>query len=1332
MNDKTHNLTDIQLPETIKEDKLKKDKKRKGDYILGKTLGEGAFGKVKIATHIHTQQKVAIKILDKSKMIEDEDDVVRVQKEIGILKKLRHNNIIQLYEIMESQKHLYLVMEYCENKELFDYIVKNQRLNEMEACSFYQQILNGLEYLHSLKIVHRDLKPENLLLDYNNTIKISDFGLSTNYDGLLSTPCGTPCYAPPEMLRGDDYNGIKSDIWSTGIILYAMLCGALPYAESKEDVILKKITNKEYMIPEFISPLARDLLMRLLQEEPCKRISFKQIKKHPWFNLLRPSITPGLYFGYHKIPIDENVLALVESYGLNKEITKEHLLSNKYDSYTSIYYLCMKQHIKNGNISISDLKSDDYLRFIDSNCLKNVSLDTFLGIKPFSESLEESIDRKSNSIDSSPNRTKPDYDTIQENLIKSLAADNPIEITDKNIMIEKLDDNLCISPNLNKKTHEDTNFSEIKLVQITQNEEITKAKKTKEIESTKSNKIIDTKPHSNRNNIKATINPSIILSSENNTIMNSTITGITAFKQKNKEEKTTLKNPSFKINKNQLNTNRDQPKKAFNVNVNKKFNTNCNSSNKLSEFENKQNVSGAITIKSSFTNINNANNLSNSNVSNIKNTKLINEKSKIKQVHQKQAMSHQQTNKFKDEKICNEVMININITNQDKNKQLKTSSMTIEKAQYDKSTIGILEYIAKRLMKNSSISSTREILEDRTNSFHSNDEQDKDHSNSNQSYKKYSKSSRDECDFNEVVNLLNKKFLPFFEAQKDNYDNNELYKNEETLTINLEENPLKEENKEKQIKNNNLIRKPKGGIFNSNKNKINLTKTNKTRREINNYYVDNDTDHRYESSVERSNSKSGVRSFSFSPDSKTNFKFDNKKQWNKGIIDINNSKELKKIEVISEDEEIALNNTNNKYKNFKKSIVKNPKIEKRVVINLDNNDGSSIFTSHSAATSTKSAKKPTQLNKPAGSLIRGIINMNNLTVSKNLISNSSSKKNSVQNINTKIQNNLINNDSNSSINNQYLKTSFINQTKGKFTKSEINIGENSKTFTYFSNKDESSLSAIKKDNNSLINTNTIINYKPKIIETSAKFSDKKLPEVSISSNTNNLSNQIKNNFKKPTHRKTPSANELYKNNLNFKPLTFPLSKENRSSIKSYCNLPDYSNSITEFNKNVIHSLKVNFNLNLNLSINRCSDNLKENEYESNRPLFKEDIYCINYNDLHLISGPLDVTCIMKFKENIIEIIMVYLKKNNIQFNFDSSKVRFDCKTEDTTVFVLTLYRTYFNNYIYVKFVPKEYNLYEEDLKISQLNCIFVKENREKFEKYRNMFMLLIQKLKKDS
>ena len=180
---------------------INKKQKKKGPYLLGQTLGEGAFAKVKVATQIHTNEKTAIKILDKSRLLEDERDVQRFKKEINILKKLHHKNIIQLYEIMESKKSLYIVMEYCEKGELFDYIVNNGKLSEEESCRLFQQIINGVEYLHEQSIIHRDLKPENILLDNNINIKISDFGLSTFYDKntYLQTPCGTPSYAPPEM-----------------------------------------------------------------------------------------------------------------------------------------------------------------------------------------------------------------------------------------------------------------------------------------------------------------------------------------------------------------------------------------------------------------------------------------------------------------------------------------------------------------------------------------------------------------------------------------------------------------------------------------------------------------------------------------------------------------------------------------------------------------------------------------------------------------------------------------------------------------------------------------------------------------------------------------------------------------------------------------------------------------------------------------------------------------------------------------------------------------------------------------------------------------------------
>ena len=191
----------------------KKNKfKQKGNYILENTIGEGAFAKVKLAKHIITGEKVAIKILPKrnltstNKTIKNNNNISKIKKEINILRRLHHKNIIQLYEIIETENNLYIIMEYCEGKELFDYIVKRKRLAESEACRYFQQIINGVEYLHLCNITHRDLKPENILLDNKKRIRISDFGLSgitSNYNSMLSTPCGTPLYTPPEILRGE-------------------------------------------------------------------------------------------------------------------------------------------------------------------------------------------------------------------------------------------------------------------------------------------------------------------------------------------------------------------------------------------------------------------------------------------------------------------------------------------------------------------------------------------------------------------------------------------------------------------------------------------------------------------------------------------------------------------------------------------------------------------------------------------------------------------------------------------------------------------------------------------------------------------------------------------------------------------------------------------------------------------------------------------------------------------------------------------------------------------------------------------------------------------------
>ena len=254
-----------------------------GDYIIKKTLGKGTFSKVKLGIHKATNEKVAIKILEKSK-IKEKDDLQRIIREMQILNELNHPNIVKVYEICESEEYFFIIMEYCSGGELFNYIVKNHRLTEEESSFFFYQIINCLEYIHSKKIAHRDLKPENLLLDENNIIKIIDFGLSNYYSGKkLITPCGSPCYASPEMISGNKYNGFLIDIWAIGITLFAMICGYLPFEDDDNDILFKKILECKLKFPFHISKCAKDIIKKILVTNPNDRIDIKHIKQHPFY-----------------------------------------------------------------------------------------------------------------------------------------------------------------------------------------------------------------------------------------------------------------------------------------------------------------------------------------------------------------------------------------------------------------------------------------------------------------------------------------------------------------------------------------------------------------------------------------------------------------------------------------------------------------------------------------------------------------------------------------------------------------------------------------------------------------------------------------------------------------------------------------------------------------------------------------------------------------------------------------------------------------------------------------------------------------------------------------
>ena len=356
-------------PFIIKYENDDNNKKKETQFILGKKIGQGTFATVRLATHIKTNEIVAIKILEKEKM--KEIDKIRSNREIKILKKMRHRNIVHLYNDINTEKLIYLIMEYVKGKELLTYINEKNKLNENESCYYFQQIISGIEYLEKLKIVHRDIKLENIIIEDNKNIKILDFGLSNFYqkNNILYSSCGSLCYASPEMVEGKKYSGSCVDIWSSGIVLFAMLCGYLPFTDSNEQKLLKKIVEGKLYFPYFLSEQAKDLLNKVLTKDPLKRITINKIKKHPWFNLNNPKITmsPGFLINEIVIPIDLDIInKMVNIYGYNEKEIKIDLLKNKHNNRTTTYYLLLDSKIRKGESSICDMKSDEYNQYINN------------------------------------------------------------------------------------------------------------------------------------------------------------------------------------------------------------------------------------------------------------------------------------------------------------------------------------------------------------------------------------------------------------------------------------------------------------------------------------------------------------------------------------------------------------------------------------------------------------------------------------------------------------------------------------------------------------------------------------------------------------------------------------------------------------------------------------------------------------------------------------------------------------------------------------------------------------------------------------------------------
>ncbi|KAF9286360.1 hypothetical protein BGZ68_003011 [Mortierella alpina] len=261
-----------------------------GPYLLGKTLGKGSSGCVKLARHRKTNEQVAVKIISKASLANKAAVHRGIEREIAIMKLIKHPHVIRLYDVYETEKELFLVMEYVSGGELFEYLVNKGRLEEAEALRFFQQIIVGLAFCHKRKICHRDLKPENLLLDDRMNVKIADFGMASLQKSgrLLETSCGSPHYASPEVVTGLKYDGSSSDIWSCGIILYALLTGHLPFDDENIRQLLSKVKAGKFYMPMDISPGARDLISRMLTVNPKRRITMQGVMMHPWFRMVNP------------------------------------------------------------------------------------------------------------------------------------------------------------------------------------------------------------------------------------------------------------------------------------------------------------------------------------------------------------------------------------------------------------------------------------------------------------------------------------------------------------------------------------------------------------------------------------------------------------------------------------------------------------------------------------------------------------------------------------------------------------------------------------------------------------------------------------------------------------------------------------------------------------------------------------------------------------------------------------------------------------------------------------------------------------------------------------
>ena len=375
-----------------------------GPFQMINEIGKGQFGKVFLGIHEKTKEKVAIKQIPKS----GKQNIQKVYDEINIQKKLFHPYLCKMYSVIQNNDYLFIVTEYCGGGEIFKKMVEEiEHFEEAQACKIFSQILSGLEYMHNNYIAHCDVKLENMLFDEYGDAKLTDFGLSRSFAGDISftSTGGSPMYASPEVVKGVEFKGRNADIWSMGVCLYLMIVGDFPFQGKDLRELVRNILKSNFTVPDYVSPLFKDLIYKILEKNPDNRLTIQQIKEHPWMHIIDFNFmkSPGVSINTDILPIDVDVIE--EIAGTNESLIGKiisDIITNKHNNSTILYYLKIEIKKRNKEISVSDIRpsSEIFLEYINDkkNKLSYYGNDINKIIEEIKKSILDNLKKKQSKI----------------------------------------------------------------------------------------------------------------------------------------------------------------------------------------------------------------------------------------------------------------------------------------------------------------------------------------------------------------------------------------------------------------------------------------------------------------------------------------------------------------------------------------------------------------------------------------------------------------------------------------------------------------------------------------------------------------------------------------------------------------------------------------------------------------------------------------------------------------------------------------------------------------------------------------------------------------------